>query len=147
MNDPEKRRWFSRLLGGFFNKRVLPYWCILLLDAFIVFASCVFCYWVENRSVVLIHQRDSVFVTSVFYAMLSWIGARIFRTYAGVVRYSSLVDLMKVAFANLVSLALALVSYWILQWQNVPMFSALSPIAIVASFIVATMLMWAMRRR
>ena len=53
---------------------------------------------------------------------------------------------MKVAFSNLVTLALALISYSLFKWQGIlPAFSALSPIAIVASFVVATMLMWAMR--
>ncbi|MBO6025784.1 MAG: polysaccharide biosynthesis protein, partial [Bacteroidales bacterium] len=145
MNNSENRNWFSRTIGSFFSKRVLPYWCILLLDAFIVFFSCVFCYWVENRSVVLIHHRDSVIYTSLFYALLSWIGAKLFRTYSGVVRYSSLVDLMKVALANLVTLALAMISYFVLRWQDVTILSALSPIAIVASIVVATALMWAMR--
>ena len=145
MRNTDNRRLLTRWMGSFFNKRVLPYWCVLLLDTFIVFMSCVFCFWVENRSVVLLHDKDNVLLTSLFYALLSWIGARIFRTYSGVVRYSSLVDLMKVAFSNMVTLALAMASYFVLQWQNVPMFSALSPIAIVASFVVATMLMWAMR--
>ena len=145
MSDSEKRSWFTNWIRGFFSKRVLPYWCVLLLDAFIVFFSCVFCYWVQNRSVVLLSHSDSVFLTSVFYALLSWIGARIFRTYSGVVRYSSLVDLMKVGYANLVTLGLALASYWILQWYGVEMFSAIRPLAIVASFVGATMLQWAMR--
>lgn len=145
MSTSDKRPLLSRWMGSFFNKRVLPYWCVLLLDTFIVFFSCMFCFWVQNRSVVMLSHKDSVLITSVFYAFLSWIGARIFRTYSGVVRYSSLVDLMKVAFSNLVTLALALISHFIFKWQNVPAFSALSPIAIIASFVVATMLMWAMR--
>ena len=146
MSATDNRPWISRLFGGFFNKRVLPYWCVLLLDTAIVFLSCLFCFWVEKRSVVLISHRDSVAITSLFYALLSWVGARIFRTYSGVVRYSSMVDLMKVAFSNLVTLALALISYSLFKWQGIlPGFTALSPIAIVASFVVATMLMWAMR--
>ena len=145
MSDPEKRNWFTKWMRGFFNKRVLPYWCVLLLDAFILFASCIFCYWVQNKSVVLLTHRDSVLLTSVFYALLSWVGAKIFRTYTGVVRYSSLVDLMKVGYANLVTLGLALASYWILQWQGVEALSAIRPLTILASFVVATMLQWAMR--
>ena len=145
MSDPEKRNWFTKWMRGFFNKRVLPYWCVLLLDAFILFASCIFCYWVQNKSVVLLTHRDSVLLTSVFYALLSWVGAKIFRTYTGVVRYSSLVDLMKVGYANLVTLGLALASYWILQWQGVEVLSAIRPLTILASFVVATMLQWAMR--
>lgn len=145
MSDFDKRSWILRLFGGFFNKRVLPYWCVLLLDTFIVFFSCMFCFWVEKRSVVFLNRSDSVIITSVFYSFLSWIGARIFRTYSGVVRYSSLVDLTKVAGSNLVTLALALISYFLFRWLNIPDFSALSPIAIIASLVVATMLMWAMR--
>ena len=145
MSDTEKRNWFAKTARGFFNKRVLPYWCILLLDALIVFVSCVFCYWVQNRSVVLLNHSDSVVITSVFYALLSWIGAKIFRTYTGVVRYSSLVDLMKVAYANVVTLVIAQASYWLLHWQGVELLSAIPPLTILASFVVATMLMWAMR--
>ncbi|MBR3699824.1 MAG: polysaccharide biosynthesis protein [Bacteroidales bacterium] len=132
-------------MRSFFSRRVLPYWCVLLLDTAIVFFSCIFCYWVQNRSVVLLSHGDSVFVTSLFYAVLSWIGARIFRTYSGVVRYSSMVDLMKVAYANTVTLGLALLTHWVLKWQGVSILSAISPLAIVASLVVATMLQWAMR--
>ena len=145
MKDSEKHNIFSRLTGWYFSKRVLPYWCILLLDSLIVFCSCVFCYWVQNRTVVMVHHRDDVMLTSLFYAVLSWVGAKIFRSYSGVIRYSSLVDLMKVAYANLVTLGLALISQWLLRWIDVPQLSALSKVAIVAAFVISTMLMWWMR--
>ena len=145
MSNSEKRISITRWMRNFFSRRVLPYWCVLLLDTAIVFFSCIFCFWVQNRSVVLLTHRDSVLVTSAFYAVLSWIGARIFRTYSGVVRYSSMVDLMKVAYANLVTLGLAMLTHWVLKWQGVNILSAISPLAIVASLVVATMLQWAMR--
>ena len=132
-------------MRNFFSRRVLPYWCVLLLDTAIVLFSCIFCFWVQNRSMVLLTHRDSVFVTSAFYAVLSWIGARIFRTYSGVVRYSSMVDLMKVAYANMVTLGLAMLTHWVLKWQGINILSAIPPLAIVASLVVATMLQWAMR--
>ena len=145
MSNSEKRISITRWMRNFFSRRVLPYWCVLLLDTAIVFFSCIFCYWVQNSSVVLLSHGDSVLVTSLFYAVLSWIGARIFRTYSGVVRYSSMVDLMKVAYANTVTLGLALLTHWVLKWQGVSILSAIPPLAIVASLVVATMLQWAMR--
>ena len=145
MSNSEKRISITRWMRNFFSRRVLPYWCVLLLDTAIVFFSCIFCFWVQNRSVVLLSHGDSVLVTSLFYAVLSWIGAKIFRTYSGVVRYSSMVDLMKVAYANTVTLGLALLTHWVLKWQGVNILSAISPLAIVASLVVATMLQWAMR--
>ena len=129
----------------YFSKRVLPYWCILLLDTLIVFFSCVFCYWVQNRMIEVFNHRDSVFITSVFYALLGWIGARIFRTYTGVVRYSSSMDLMKIAYSNLLTLALAMGTYYLFKELNVDKLCAISPLTIVASMVVATMLMWGMR--
>ena len=144
-SNSEKRSWVSRVMGNFFSKNVLPYWCILLLDALIVFVSCILCYWVQNRTVVMFNHRDDVLITSLFYALLSWVGAKIFRTYSGVVRYSSLVDLQKVVYANLVTMALAIGSQLLLRLFEVNKLSALSTIAIVAAFIVATMLMWFMR--
>ncbi len=145
MNEPEQHNWFVKLIRNFFNKRVFPYWCILLLDTFIVFLSCLFCYWVANGPALLLENRDQVLLTSVFYALLSWVGAKIFRSYTGVVRYSSLEDLRRVGYANLMTLGLSLVSHIILKWQNVEMLSAIRPLTILASFVVATMLMWAMR--
>ena len=145
MSNSEKRISITRWMRNFFSRRVLPYWCVLLLDTAIVLFSCIFCFWVQNRSMVLLTHRDSVFVTSAFYAVLSWIGARIFRTYSGVVRYSSMVDLMKVAYANMVTLGLAMLTHWVLKWQGINILSAIPPLAIVASLVVATMLQWAMR--
>ena len=145
MRDLEKRNWLSRVAGWYFSKSVLPYWCILLLDAVIVFVSCVFCYWVQNRTLVMFNHRNSVIFTSLFYALLSWVGAKVFRTYSGVVRYSSLNDLLRIACANLMTLVLALISQLVLRWFEVELFSALSIIAVIAAFVIATMLMWFMR--
>ena len=41
------------------------------------------------------------------YTVLSWIGMRMFHTYAGILRYSSFVDLVRIIKANLVSLFIA----------------------------------------
>ena len=145
MSDSYKRTWVARLASNFFNKRVLPYWCILLLDAFIVFFSCILCYWVQNRTMLMINHGDGVLLTSLLYALLSWVGARVFRTYSGVVRYSSLIDLQKVAYSNLLTMMLAIGSQFLLQWLGVKNLCALSTIAIVVAFVIATMLQWGMR--
>ena len=75
MGELKKKNWLAQMSNWYFSKRVLPYWCILLLDTLIVFFSCVFCYWVQNRMIEVFNHRDSVFITSVFYALLGWIGA------------------------------------------------------------------------
>ena len=135
----------KRISNWYFSKKVLPYWVILLADAAIVFASCVFTYWVDTNSQITYEHHPAVFLTSLFYAVLSWIGARIFRTDSGVLRYSSFVDLLKLVYANLVSLALCIGMMYLMKWQDVEMLSALSLMQIFVSFLIATLLMWAMR--
>lgn len=145
MNIIQKSTWIEKLSSWYFSKRVLPYWCILLLDSIIVFTSGLFVYWVQNRSLQLFTNREEVFFTTLMYVLLSWVGARIFRTYAGVVRYSSSVDLLKVAYANILTLVLALGVSLLMRWQNIELLCALSPLATVATIVVSTMLMWLMR--
>lgn len=145
MAELKKKDWLAQMSSWYFNKRVLPYWCILLIDTLIVFLSCIFCYWVQSHAGDLFEHENAVLLTSLLIALLSWIGARIFRTYSGVIRYSSSMDLMKVSYSNLVTLALAIGSYYLFSRLNVPQLSALTPLTILASIVVATMLMWGMR--
>ena len=136
---------FKKLSSWYFSKQVLPYWVILLADTVIVFVSALFIYWIANNTLIAFEHRHSLVLTAVLYAVLSWVGARIFRTYSGVLRFSSFVDLLKLAYANLVSMALALVVCLVAQWQSIELISALNPIQTVLTFLCAMMLMWGMR--
>ena len=136
---------FWRLSNWYFSKKVLPYWAILLVDAAIVFLSCLFIYWVVNKSQVTFDHHVELVATSALYAGISLIGARIFRTYSGILRYSSFVDLLKVAYANLVSLILALGLSFLFKWQNVSVMSLLTPGNIFFAFLLATFTMWGFR--
>ena len=136
---------FWRLSNWYFSKKVLPYWAILLVDATIVFLSCLFIYWVVNKSQVTFDHHVELVATSALYAGISLIGARIFRTYSGILRYSSFVDLLKVAYANLVSLVLALGLSFLFKWQNVSVLSLLTPGNIFFAFLLATFTMWGFR--
>ena len=134
-----------RMTHWFFSKRLLPYWVIVLLDTLIVFVSCVFTYWVSRRTGALIEHGTDILLTALLYCVISWVGARIFRTYSGVVRYSSFVDLMKVGKANLVSLAIAIPLSLLFKYLWIPQLSALAVLETLAAFVVATALQWAMR--
>ena len=145
MTTIEKGRLARRLSSWFFSKKVFPYWCIVLMDTVIVFASCVFSFWVSKRTAVMMENHLNVLYTSAMFALLSWVGARIFRTYSGVVRYSSFVDLLKVGQANLLSMALAIAVTFLFKWLDVPQLSALTVIETVAAFLVAMLFQWGMR--
>ncbi len=129
----------------YFNRKVLPYWAILLADTAIVFVSAVFTYWIANKSQVTYENHVAVGITAALYAVLSWVGARIFRTYTGVLRYSSFVDLLKLTYANGVSLGLALGVSFLARWEGWEMVSALSPMNTFVTFLISTLLMWGLR--
>ena len=134
-----------RVSNWYFSKKVLPYWVILLTDALVVFLSCLFTYWVANKSQVTYDHHIELLSAAAFYAVLSWIGARCFRTYSGVLRYSSFVDLLRVVYANGVNLAIAVVCAFIFKWQQVDYLNTLTPLHLIMAYILATALMWAMR--
>ena len=136
---------FNRLLNWYFSKESLPYWCVLLADTVIVFFSALFTYWVFRKTQLIFVNRFEVLYTALFYSFLSWGGAKLFSTYSGVVRYSSFVDLMRVAYANAFTLVIALLLTWIFESQGFETFSALTQTETVVTFIVATLLMWALR--
>ena len=141
----EKYNLIKRFTSWYFNKRVLPFWAVLLLDFFIVFLSVVFTYLVAYRAQATFDNRTAVLLTALVYSALGVVGARIFRTYQGFLRYSSFVDLLKVIYANSVTLALAIGSYFLFRYLNVPKLCALTPLGTVVAFIIATLLMWAER--
>ena len=135
----------NKILNWYFNKQSLPYWCILLIDCFIVFFSGVLTYWLYNRVLNLFYHRIDIFYTILMYVFISIISARIFSTYSGVVRYSSFVDLLKVAYANTVSMVIAIIASQIFEHIGIAELCALSLPEAIVTFFIATLLMWGLR--
>ena len=136
---------FNKLINWYFRKNSLPYWCIFLIDCTIVFFSGVFTYWLFNKTNLLIENRFNVIQTLLIYVLVSWVGFRWFHTYSGIIRYSSFVDLSRVAWANLVSLALSLVVMYGLDYFKVEGLGILSLTETCTMFIIATLVMWGVR--
>lgn len=124
---------------------MLPNWVILLADAAIVFVACLFTYWVIHRTQTTFENRVVLFLTALMYAALSWVGAIVFKTFLGVLRYASSVDLLQLAYANITSFVLAVVCSQLFKWFGWDVFCALSPIETMVVFLIATLLMWASR--
>ena len=135
----------KKLLSWYFSKDALPYWCLLLIDTFIVFISVLFTYWVLEKTLHMFEHRFEVLFTACFYAILSWVGAKLFSTYSNIVRYSSFVDLLHIAYANALSLILAIIcsyGFEAIGWSNL---CVLTQTEIVMTFFLAMLLMWAVR--
>jgi FlaA1/EpsC-like NDP-sugar epimerase len=135
---------FNKILSWYFTKNTLPYWCVLIADCLFVFFSGIFTYWIFNKTAVLFDHRFAVIYTMLIYTVFAVVGFRAFRTYSGIVRYSSFVDLLRVAYGSSLSLGLALIYSLILEDQ-VPCIAALNQTQTVVTFFIATLLMWAGR--
>ena len=135
----------KKILNWYFNKKSLPYWCLFLIDSIIVLFSGLFIYWVFNRTMEMFTHRFDVLYTSLFYVVISWIGARVFRTYSGVVRYSSFVDLLRVAYANILSAIIAIISSLAFEHWDVKALTAFNQTEVAATFGLAMLLMWGIR--
>ncbi len=136
---------FDKILNWYFTKNSLPYWCIFLIDCVIVMFSCALVYWIFNNLIKLVDNAIPVFMTSLVFTLVSVVGFRIFHTYSGFMRYASFVDLMRVTYGNLINLGLALVADWLLQLLPVKIFAYFNTTSIFLVFILATLLMWALR--
>ena len=134
-----------RLLHWYFSKRALPYWCVLLADSFILLFVGIFIYWVFNRTNLLVVHRFDVIYTLLMYVVLSFIGSRCFRTYAGILRYSSFIDLVHVGYANIISLVLCIVVSQLMKYFGVEYLCAFNKMETLTLFFIATACMWGMR--
>lgn len=134
-----------KLLNWYFRKSALPYWCIFFMDCATIFFSGVFTYWLFNKTNALIDHRFNVINTLVIYTVVSWVGFRLFHTYSGIMRYSSFVDLTRIAWSNSVGLVLSLIAMYVLKMQQVEGLGALSLTETCVTFFIATLLMWGVR--
>lgn len=134
---------FLNLARWYFSRRTLPYWMILILDCLIVFmAGCIALALMEGTVNAIYHWKDlSVAMIACLCCYL--VGFRMLHTYSGVIRYSSFVDLQRVAFANLIGLSLTIVVR--LAFVAFDLHPVLDNIGLLMVFIIATMLMWLLR--
>ena len=133
----------QRVTTWYFSKNALPYWCVLLLDcAIIVFAGMLGTYFVQGGTPL---QGDGFWrhLLAITCALPFFIiGMRVFRTYSGVLRYSSFVDLARVAGAVAIGLVCSLILDLLLPKGLLPDLRIKS---MLISGAIALILMWAER--
>ena len=136
---------FHKVLNWYFSKNALPYWCILLLDFLILMLAGIITYWIFIYRRRVTFDQSMLLQTLFMYALPSLIGARMFHTYAGIIRYSSFVDLTRVAYANLVSLFIAYPMHYLVYGIPGGTFYHLHFRHIIVMYLIATALMWGVR--
>ena len=134
----------QKILDWYFTKNALPYWVILFVDSLICYLFGVFVFWLYYHGVITLANLGLLSKTILVYMIFNLIGFRVFKTYSGIIRYSSFVDLQRVVFAMLLSLVIAEIMHYIIYGWDLR-FVRLQGRQIVAMYIVATIGMIAFR--
>ena len=135
----------NRILSWYFSRNALPYWGILLLDFLILVVAGIVTYWIFIFRRTTTISEWMLLRTLVMYAIPGFFGARMFHTYSGIIRYSSFVDLTRVFYANLSSLAIAYLMHFMVLYYPVDIFYHLSFRHIILMYSIATLMMWGLR--
>ena len=129
----------NKIARWYFSKRALPYWGVVILDSFIVSVAIVLVAALTDGTVTTVLHWKNIGMDILWVWVCYLVGFRMLHTYAGVIRYSSFVDLQRVAFANAIGLLLSLI---------VRMFmtdAVLGYIDLCVVFMMATLGMWMLR--
>ena len=135
-----------KICNWYFSRTALPYWCILALDCAIVFFSGIVVFYACNGGSELAGHFWPLSL-----GLLVCLGAFIavfvvFHTFLGFLRYSSFVDLYRLAYSNATACAIvcllhqAQVHLGLTQHILIPRFQSAAYL-----FILATLCMWSIR--
>jgi FlaA1/EpsC-like NDP-sugar epimerase len=139
--------FIKKLIGWYFTKRALPYWCVLLLDCLIVMvAGYIGCYF----------EVGGQGLTNVFWLVskgllcclpLFMLSFRLFHTYQGILRYSSYVDLLRISMATFVGSALTCIVWYVSVQMGMNREKLIFPDvkSLLILWSISTFLIWAVR--
>ena len=134
------------LFKWYFSRRALPYWCILVLDCAAVFISGYAVYYIQHGAISLAQHfwqltfglliSNAVFIAS-FKAL---------HTFRGVIRYSSFIDLQRIALSTAISCTIVCLLH------QLQILLAVTPHILfprfksaILVFIISTSMIWALR--
>lgn len=89
--------------------RVLPIWAILLFDVFTVAVSCLAAYVFRYGLSTILANIDHVDIALLWCVGVNLVFFKLFKTYSGVLRYSSFVDILRIFVALAAAYAVLMV--------------------------------------
>ena len=127
----------------YFSRKTLPHWGVLLLDSFIVLFACFIGKFFELDGRDFVESFYVIVIGSIINMLLYVLSFVVFKTYRGIIRYSSFVDLQRIVLSTLMGSALTLVLWYLTR--DIPAMAIAGPQGILVTFLVSTLLMWAER--
>ena len=132
---------FRNIVNWYFNKRVAPFWALILLDTILLLATSLVVY-VSFVGVVETKQAFPQLILTFIVLLIPYIIAfRVFHTYRAVVRYSSFVDLLQICYAMVSGAVVAIGIHYVLNEYAGRFFAETRTVQILVSSAISTVLM------
>ena len=137
---------FRNVVAWYFSRRSLPYWYVLAIDCVIVFLSIFLTYFLNHGALNSLSIFWPLCAACGFYTIFYIIGFRIMHTYKGIVRYSSFVDLQRIACAMAIGFALSIsVKFAAYQIDGMSLHVGMRLRDLGYGSIAATLVIWTVR--
>ena len=133
----------KKVTDWYFSRKALPHWGVYFVDSLIVAFSVLAAHFIDEGATFMIQQYRPILWGLLITVVLFGFGFRAFRTYSGIVRYSSFVDLQRVAVCHVHRLGLDAAG--VAAAGGCAAGAAVSPRGVLALFAISTFLMWVER--
>lgn len=135
-----------KFCNWYFSRGTLPYWCILAMDCAAVFFSGLAIYYLKYGGLSLVQHFWQLTLGLAICLMAYVVAFFSFHTFRGVMRYSSFVDLSRIAYSNIAAGVFVCLVHQVEAKCGHSAFY-MTPRFETAIFIyaLATMIMWGLR--
>ncbi len=127
----------------YFSRRALPYWSIMLMDCAIVILSGILAFLIHHGAAQTTRLIIPLLATLAVYSLLFLVSFRIFRTYSGIVRFSSFIDLRKIGMAVVGGMVLVLILQSVFAFDHFKVGLKVTDVLMMG--FLAIILMWSIR--
>lgn len=131
------------LINWYFSKKSVPYWSILLIDCSFVVLAGFLSFLISRGSEEMLRLFVPLVWTLGLFLLCFLVTFRVFHTYDGVIRFSSLSDLIKVSQAVLLALVIILIVQFLTSGYDWEVAFTWGELALFGFIVV--MCMWMMR--
>ena len=110
--------FYKDLVNWYFAKRSLPYWSIVFIDVLLCFIATIFVLWLFSSASWILGNLPVVLHTVGLLLLIDIIMFKVFHTYAGVIRFSSFVDLKRIGMAMGAACFVAILIHYPMLWYD-----------------------------
>lgn len=93
----------GKISNWYFRKSALPRWAVVIFDIVLCFFSALFVIWLRYSAIDILEKWPRLGNSLLAICAANVVGFRVFRTYAGILRYSQFVDLMRIVYSTVLA--------------------------------------------